>query len=141
MARIPLRLDELVDGAALRRDLAALTDAPHGDGSAPAVRAAVLRLLKERLGEGRRVAEGMLMQDGGGRACAARLSHLMDELIRALHDFAVTHVYRARNPSAAERMAIVAVGGCCPGTLAPGSDIDLLFLLPYKQTPWGGRVV
>ena len=25
--------------------------------------------------------------------------------------------------------------------LAPGSDIDLLFLLPYKQTPWGESVV
>jgi [protein-PII] uridylyltransferase len=27
------------------------------------------------------------------------------------------------------------------GTLAPGSDIDLLFVLPYKQTPWGEQVV
>ena len=27
------------------------------------------------------------------------------------------------------------------GTLAPGSDVDLLFLLPYKQTPWGESVV
>src|SRR5690606_4313876 len=26
------------------------------------------------------------------------------------------------------------------GTLAPGSDIDLLFILPYKQTPWGEQV-
>ena len=26
------------------------------------------------------------------------------------------------------------------GMLAPGSDIDLLFLLPYKQTAWGESV-
>src|SRR5499427_5159714 len=104
-------------------------------------RPAVLDKLKELLRTARRELARQLAVDGNGRRCAESLSAFQDELIRLVYDYTVANVYRATNPSKAERMAIVATGGYGRGLLAPFSDVDLLFLLPYKQTPWGESVV
>ncbi|MEP4032435.1 [protein-PII] uridylyltransferase [Roseibium polysiphoniae] len=131
----------LIDANALRQRLSDLTKDTDGDGSDLKIRSKVLGELKSVMKAGRTIAEERLNEDGGGLLCAQRLSFLQDELIRVIYDFALHHVYRVTNASAAERMSVVAVGGYGRGTLAPGSDVDLLFVLPYKQTPWGEQVV
>ena len=96
-------------------------------------------------GAGRRCARcrpsRQLEADGNGRRCAEGLSHFQDELIRARSTTTPSPTSTAPPiPSDAERMAIVATGGYGRGAAGAGSDIDLLFLLPYKQTPWGESV-
>jgi len=132
---------EIIDAEALRQRLTDMVKKSDGNGADFAVRSKVLAELKQAMKDGRDTVRAQFEEDGHGKVCAQRLSHLQDELIRVIYDFALWHVYRVTNPSAGERMSVVAVGGYGRGTLAPGSDVDLLFVLPYKQTPWGEQVV
>src|SRR5260370_2472614 len=100
-------------------------------------RAATAQLLKAELIAARAAAQAVLLKDRHGRRCAERLCFVQDEIIRILFGAATRHLYHSPTPSGAERMAVVATGGYGRGLMAPESGIDLLFLLPYKQTAWG----
>ena len=61
-------------------------------------------------------------------------TNLIDALLRVLLEWASHVVYPEPNPTTASRLSLVAVGGYGRGDLAPRSDVDILFLHPYKLT-------
>ena len=129
---------EIVDRATLLEAAHEAVDAADNDAAA---QRALLQIYKAALESGRKVVRARFEKDQDGQAAATGLCFLMDQIIRVMHDVAVTRFYRIANPTAAEHLAIIAVGGYGRGELAPHSDIDLLFLLPYKKTAFSEQVV
>lgn len=131
-------VDDRFDTARITAAVDALAEKHQG--REDAFRTAMAQLLKAELIASRAAAQTILLKDRHGRRCAERLCHVQDEIIRILYSAATRHLYRSPIPSGAERMAVVATGGYGRGLMAPESDIDLLFILPYKQTAWGEQV-
>jgi [protein-PII] uridylyltransferase len=133
-----VRQRDIIDQLALAEQLSAAIPVVRS----PALdRSAFVAPLKAALTTGHAEIRRRFDATGDGSAVMREQCFLMDQLIRVLFDLVTGEIYPLPNPTSGERLAIIAVGGYGRGELAPHSDIDLLFLLPYKRTPYTEQVV
>ncbi|MGF1474784.1 MAG: [protein-PII] uridylyltransferase [Geminicoccaceae bacterium] len=111
-------------GESVRETLAAVRD-----------KTALLPIAKETLARERQALRQDFEAGLPATDLVRRQADLIDDLVCGLLDQADQWRFHHSNPTAGERLVVLAVGGYGRAELAPGSDIDLLVLYPYKRTP------
>ncbi|MFO1142667.1 MAG: [protein-PII] uridylyltransferase [Amaricoccus sp.] len=107
-----------------------------------AARTAGVQVLRRALGEGRAaIAAGIAAAPRDAARAIHDYAWLVDQIVTLTLDMAVRWLHPLPNPTASERICALAVGGYGRAEMAPFSDVDLLFLTPYKQTPWGESLI
>ncbi|MBD2842985.1 [protein-PII] uridylyltransferase [Erythrobacter rubeus] len=126
----------IIDRRALTERISALASGDDDN------RQAIVTALREALDAGREeLARRLLEKPSAGHDCVAGHAFLIDQLLRVIHDYVTAHVYPVPNRTAAERLAVVAVGGYGRAEMAPHSDVDIAFVTPMKRAPWCEQVI
>jgi [protein-PII] uridylyltransferase len=127
----------IIDRRMLAEEIAAL----HESGGEQA-RPAIVRVLRTALDDGRgELARRLAETPSAGHDVTGGFSFLMDQLLRVIHDHVTAHLYPVPNRTAAERLAILAVGGYGRAEMAPHSDVDIAFVTPMRRAPWCEQVI
>ena len=105
------------------------------------IRPKLLKLMKDAHDEGFQQIKKRAEAGETGVNLANAQSFLIDEIVHMLYDVVTDYVYHLPNPTQSEKLCLAAIGGYGRQEMAPYSDIDLLFILPYKKTAWSEKVV
>ncbi|SLN45816.1 Bifunctional uridylyltransferase/uridylyl-removing enzyme [Pseudoruegeria aquimaris] len=106
------------------------------------IRAATVRCLNEAQKRGRaRIKEAFQADPLKARATTRAYTYLTDCLVTMAFEVASERLHKVHTPTTGERLSVLAVGGYGRAEMAPFSDVDLLFLTPYKITAWAESVI
>ena len=106
------------------------------------VRRATVTALKDANTRGRAFIESAFETTPKSADAAVKAySFLMDCVVTTVLDVGRKHLHPLPNPTDGERISVLAVGGYGRAEMAPHSDVDLLFLTPYKITPWAESLI
>ena len=107
----------------------------------PKIREDLILELSDMIVAARKKAEALLKKHGNGIRTARSISEFQDTLIKTIYEFTIQNIYLTTDQNNIDKICLVAVGGYGRGTLAPFSDIDLMFLHSNKLNDWTESVI